>query len=88
MLHADLYRLEHARDVRELGLLERREEGVLVVVEWGEPYLDELGGDALVLSLATAPRSVALRATGKRSAELLSLLLAPLSLTTSPGGVA
>lgn len=87
MLHADLYRLEHGRDVRELGLLERREEGYLVVVEWGEPFLDALGGDALVLSLVTAPRSVALHATGKRSEELLSRLLASPSLTTSPGGV-
>ena len=72
MLHADLYRLEKARDVRELGLLERRDEGQLLVVEWGEPYVDQLGGDALVMELSTQPRVAKLRATGARSSAVLA----------------
>jgi tRNA threonylcarbamoyladenosine biosynthesis protein TsaE len=88
ILHADLYRLDLARDVRELGLLERREEGHLVVVEWGEAHIDALGGDALVIQLTTNPRSATLEATGSRSAALLSRLIAPPPMTTSPGGAA
>ncbi len=53
LLHADLYRLRDAasrettlRDVRRLGLAERRGEGAILVVEWSADLVDELGGDA------------------------------------------
>ncbi|MEZ4225997.1 MAG: tRNA (adenosine(37)-N6)-threonylcarbamoyltransferase complex ATPase subunit type 1 TsaE [Polyangiaceae bacterium] len=74
--HADLYRLEDARDVRELGLLERRDEGWLIVVEWGEAWIELLGGDALVLQFTTSPtpRHVTLRGTGARGSELVAAL--------------
>ncbi len=74
MLHADLYRLEQARDVQELGLLERRDEGQLVVVEWGAPWVEHLGGDALLLEFSTVPRKVVLRSTGPRSEQILARL--------------
>lgn len=72
--HADLYRLRDASELTELGLRERRGEGAVVLVEWGEPYIDELGGDALVIHLMT-PSDIArlarLEATGRRSEVLL-----------------
>ncbi len=47
LLHADLYRLRDATDVpREilrLGLAERRREGAIVLVEWGNELGDLLG---------------------------------------------
>lgn len=56
LLHADLYRLRDEgegtlRDVRRLGLAERRAEGAILVVEWGEGLEAELGG-AVTLSVA------------------------------------
>jgi tRNA threonylcarbamoyladenosine biosynthesis protein TsaE len=58
LVHADLYRLrgaqgELATEVARLGLREMRDEGAIVVVEWGEDALDALGGlPALTVSLA------------------------------------
>ncbi|HSC85785.1 MAG TPA: tRNA (adenosine(37)-N6)-threonylcarbamoyltransferase complex ATPase subunit type 1 TsaE [Polyangiaceae bacterium] len=72
--HADVYRLKSAAEVRELGLLERRDEGWLVLVEWGEPYVDDLGGDALELVLESFPRRAWGRARGPRGLALLNEL--------------
>jgi len=72
--HADLYRLRDADDVRRLGLDSQRDDGRALVVEWGEPYIDVLGGDALVVELSLSPRRAKLRATGARSEALLSAL--------------
>lgn len=69
--HADVYRLDSAKDVRGLGLVEQRDEGRLVLVEWGEPYLALLGGDALIVRLSLDPRQAELRSTGPRSGEIL-----------------
>jgi tRNA threonylcarbamoyladenosine biosynthesis protein TsaE len=69
--HADLYRLGDEQDVRRLGLDVMRDEGRLLLVEWGEPYMALLGGDALVLTLSLEPRSCTLRATGPRSGDQL-----------------
>lgn len=56
LLHVDLYRLRGEAldaETRRLGLRERRREGALLVVEWGEEAVDALGGSAeLVVSLA------------------------------------
>ncbi|HWZ92648.1 MAG TPA: tRNA (adenosine(37)-N6)-threonylcarbamoyltransferase complex ATPase subunit type 1 TsaE [Polyangiaceae bacterium] len=72
--HADLYRLNGAEQVRELGLDAQRDDGRILVVEWGEPYADVLGGDALVLTLTLEPRSAAFSATGRRSRAILAEL--------------
>lgn len=77
--HADLYRLNLRRDVLGLGLLERRDEGDLIIAEWGSPWVEELGGDGLVVSFLSEPRRVELRATGPRSRELGDGLLAELA---------
>jgi tRNA threonylcarbamoyladenosine biosynthesis protein TsaE len=75
--HADLYRLRDDNDVRGLGLDAQRDEGRVLLVEWGETYVDALGGDALVLELRLAPRRASFRATGPRSSAMLAALAAP-----------
>jgi tRNA threonylcarbamoyladenosine biosynthesis protein TsaE len=76
--HADLYRLEGADQVRALGLVAERDAGRVVVVEWGERYVAELGGDALVVGLSVDPRRAELQATGPRSRAVMERVL-PLS---------
>lgn len=71
ILHADLYRLTSLQEIEELGLVELRDRGALLVVEWGEEWIAALGGDALLISLQTEPRMARLRSTGPRSAMLL-----------------
>jgi len=74
LAHADLYRLTGPEQLRELGLDAQRDDGRLLLVEWGEPYIAQLGGDALVLSFALDPRRVAVSATGRRSGAILAEL--------------
>jgi tRNA threonylcarbamoyladenosine biosynthesis protein TsaE len=72
--HADLYRLEQPADLRELGLRELRDRGALLIVEWGAPWVEPLGGDALTLRFEVEPRTVHITSSGPRSAELLRAL--------------
>jgi tRNA threonylcarbamoyl adenosine modification protein YjeE len=54
VLHADLYRLRESNPANELprlGLLERRREGAIVFVEWGEGYEAFLGEPTLTIAL-------------------------------------
>jgi tRNA threonylcarbamoyladenosine biosynthesis protein TsaE len=76
LIHADLYRLgESERAVFELGLLEKRDDGAVLAVEWGLPFERLLGGDALVVQLAREPRRALISATGERACQLLEALL-------------
>ena len=76
LVHADLYRLEgNVNALGELGLLPARDDGALLVVEWGLPFERALGGDALVLTLERDPRKASLSATGRRSQQQLAALL-------------
>lgn len=70
--HADLYRLKDAAEVSKLGLDAQRDDGRLLVVEWGEPYVPLLGGDALILELALDPRRARLKAEGRASERALA----------------
>jgi tRNA threonylcarbamoyladenosine biosynthesis protein TsaE len=75
IVHADLYRLRSPAEVNELGLHARRGEGAVLVVEWGEDHLSELGGDALLLQISFASdgqreRRARAVSTGPRSLEL------------------
>lgn len=85
--HADLYRLADEDELLHLGLRDRRGEGALLVVEWGAPFAEALGGDALLLTFALdsqGARSARLEATGARSHELLAALFsAPAKVRTS-----
>jgi tRNA threonylcarbamoyladenosine biosynthesis protein TsaE len=73
ILHADAYRLADASELAELGLREARAGGALLLVEWGEPHLSALGGDALLISFSTPPsRAARISSTGPRSAALLA----------------
>jgi tRNA threonylcarbamoyladenosine biosynthesis protein TsaE len=81
VLHADLYRLLDApagleAEVARLGLRERRAEGAILLVEWGDDALAALGGDpAFVVSIALAtgatgaPERIA-RVAGSRASAL------------------
>ncbi len=70
LLHVDLYRLRDeddraktVSDVRRLGLDERRAEGAIVLVEWGEGLEGELGGAASLsvsMTLEEAGRAASL----------------------------
>ncbi|MBL8744024.1 MAG: tRNA (adenosine(37)-N6)-threonylcarbamoyltransferase complex ATPase subunit type 1 TsaE [Myxococcales bacterium] len=76
VLHADLYRLASPKDLDPLGLAEARSGGAALLVEWGDPYRAELGGDALSLELILAaegrPRRARLRSEGPHSRDLLT----------------
>ncbi|EYF03624.1 tRNA (adenosine(37)-N6)-threonylcarbamoyltransferase complex ATPase subunit type 1 TsaE [Chondromyces apiculatus] len=92
LAHADLYRLDPAAaeepdgELAQLGLRDRRAEGAVLLVEWGEPFVEALGGDALMLRLLTSlpgpgpERAAVLSATGPRSHDLLAALASSLAV--------
>ncbi|MBW2460781.1 MAG: tRNA (adenosine(37)-N6)-threonylcarbamoyltransferase complex ATPase subunit type 1 TsaE [Deltaproteobacteria bacterium] len=51
IVHADLYRLGGPDELMDLGLEERIGADALVVVEWGERFLDVLGAPTLLLRM-------------------------------------
>jgi tRNA threonylcarbamoyladenosine biosynthesis protein TsaE len=80
LLHCDLYRLRDENDasktaveIRRLGLAERRrDEGAIVLVEWGNGFDRELGGQAaLEVSLSIEGAARVARLFGPRAAALL-----------------
>ena len=67
LLHADLYRLRDETDAaktlaeaRRLGLSERRDEGAMLLVEWGDDVERELGPPDLLVRLEKEPRAAML----------------------------
>jgi tRNA A37 threonylcarbamoyladenosine biosynthesis protein TsaE len=68
LVHADIFRLDHLREIVDLAIGEMLEEGALAVVEWGDLAIPVLGRDALVMSLlhGSGPddRSATFRLTG------------------------
>ena len=68
LVHADIFRLDHLREIVDLAIGEMLEEGALAVVEWGDLAIPVLGRDALVMSLlhgsGTDERSATFRLTG------------------------
>lgn len=63
ILHCDLYRLDDPDELWQLGLLEQLGGEGVALVEWGERFLDALGGEGLLIRLA-------LRSEGGRAAVL------------------
>lgn len=76
LAHADLYRLTGPEQLRELGLDAQRDDGRILLVEWGVPYVEQLGGDALLMTFALDPRRVVVSASGRRSGAILAELSA------------
>jgi tRNA threonylcarbamoyl adenosine modification protein YjeE len=70
--HVDLYRLDSAGDIEQLGLRELRDTGHALIVEWGERHPASLGPDVFTLSILIGPRRALLAADGPRSSALLS----------------
>jgi tRNA threonylcarbamoyladenosine biosynthesis protein TsaE len=78
VVHVDLYRLREstvplADEVLRLGLRERRSEGAIVLVEWGEEAIAALGGEpALGVSLAiTGPNTRSATLWGSRAGDIV-----------------
>jgi tRNA threonylcarbamoyladenosine biosynthesis protein TsaE len=82
--HADLYRLTDPEQMRELGLLELRDRGRVLLVEWGERHAEALGPDRLSLSIELSPRQASLQADGPRSEALRQAVLKAMR-TSAPG---
>jgi len=75
VVHADLYRLGDARELRELGLADARREGACLLVEWGARFVGALGGDALVVTLeASGARRARVEAGGEGAAGVAERL--------------
>jgi len=77
LYHVDLYRLESARELDELGLWEAAESGGVMAVEWLGRFPEALPADRLELTLDVLPdggRSLGLRPGGPRAAARLAAL--------------
>ena len=86
IVHADLYRLGSEIELHDLGLRERRADGALLVVEWGEPSHEAaLGGDALRIELVAGSgphtRVARLEGSGARGAALVTAISSARGLT-------
>ena len=75
VVHSDLYRIESERDLSGLGLVEARDQGRLVLVEWGERFSEALGGDAVLVGLTAPPRTAQISGTGDRSRQVAERVL-------------
>lgn len=53
LLHADVYRLDHLREVEDLGLPELVERSAVALVEWGDAAAPVLGDDPLTVRFST-----------------------------------
>ena len=78
LAHADLYRIERARELDEIGwddLIERP--GVAALVEWADRFPDRLPRDHLRVTLVHAgeARTLTAEATGPRAARVLAAWL-------------
>jgi len=86
LLHADVYRLDHLREVEELGLPELVERSAVALVEWGDVAAPVLGDDPLTVQLSPQPgetRSVTVRG-GRRWAARRRELLHAMSTASAP----
>ena len=74
LFHFDWYRLEEASELEDIGYFDLIEGGGVSFIEWGERFPEELPAGYLEVSLTAGmdgTRTVAARAFGKRSRELL-----------------
>ena len=74
LVHADLYRVEDARELEELGLADACDRAA-VAVEWLDRFPDVVPADRLEVEIAVADdgaRQLAFRARGERAAALVA----------------
>lgn len=86
LYHVDLYRLESARELDELGLWEAAESGGVMAVEWLSRFPQALPADRIELTLeieSSGGRSLSLQACGPRSAARLVALQSALSASAT-----
>jgi tRNA threonylcarbamoyladenosine biosynthesis protein TsaE len=82
LLHVDLYRLEDGESLTELGLAERIGGDAVTLVEWGDRFARELGGDGLWLAIevaASGARVCRVTPRGARGRRLASRLAGALA---------
>jgi tRNA threonylcarbamoyladenosine biosynthesis protein TsaE len=78
LVHADLYRVEHERELEAAGWLDWLAPGGVVAVEWADRLPEALPADRLDVSLSREPdreasgRQIALRAEGPISRGVLA----------------
>lgn len=94
IFHVDLYRLDDPESVLDLGLQERVGRDVVALIEWGDRFAQQLGGEGLWVTLglagAAAPsgRRCQLSGRGTRGKALLERLRAQLPASLAdPGGL-
>lgn len=73
ILHADLYRLEDADEIVELGLLEWIGRDALLLVEWGEKFRETLRPDVVIRLALTGDtsRSAEIEGITERGAQIV-----------------
>lgn len=74
VVHADVYRVGGEDAVFDLGLVEQRDRGSVLFVEWGDAHSKALGGDAVLVELSLDPRRARVSSTGPVSADRVEAL--------------
>ncbi len=84
LLHVDLYRLQSSDQLAELGLAHHIGGDAVVLVEWGERFAQELGGERLCIHMqfrTGGGRLASLAAHGPGGHALLARLRAQVAAT-------
>jgi tRNA threonylcarbamoyladenosine biosynthesis protein TsaE len=73
LYHFDLYRLERAEELDDIGFAEMLESGGVSLIEWGDKFPEELPGDHLAVTIRVregSERTFELAPRGLRSAQV------------------
>jgi tRNA threonylcarbamoyladenosine biosynthesis protein TsaE len=77
LVHADLYRIEDARELQELGLTDAFDRAA-VVIEWLDRFPDAAPAERLTITIAFVPgtdtRTLTFTSTGARAEALVAAL--------------
>ena len=79
LVHADLYRIEHERELAELGLTDAFDRAA-VVIEWLDRFPDAAPAERLEITLAFADgdaRTLTLTPIGPRATSLANEIMSP-----------
>ena len=79
LVHADLYRVAHARELEELGLTDAFDRAA-VAIEWLDRFPDAAPAERLEITIAIEPddtRTITFRPEGPRPAAVMSSLSPP-----------